>query len=260
MSSRLFTAILASAALAGIVAFATGTARAQESVITVVSVAVPANGEASIPIKAFCLEQGQPFPVSVAPPKSLAPEAVRKILITAIKQGVAQADPLQTNMAIWRQIVGHWSPEDSPVDRTVAEGLLTASATMGEEPLVGEGVSLETAIADGSVTASVQGWVDANGPKASEADSPYYGSGNVVVTNTTAEALTVYYPIGMVLPATNSAEQDMMSYAATTRMVEPKTLPKTGAADFLPALAVLLGLALVVGGAIRRVAPGSTRA
>ena len=248
MTRRFILTLLAAVFAMTTFALADLPATAQEKINVETRVTVPAGGEATFDVNAFCLEYGEPFPDSVDSPSAMATDDVRQILLSAVKQGIAQSDPLQTNLAVWRQIEGTWGYDDDAVDRSVAESLLESGAAMSTDPLASDGTALDAAIADGSVTVTINDWANANGEKVFESDAPYYGSGSVVVTNTTDQELTLYYPVGMVLPAQNEAQQDMLSYSAQTRDPAPEGLPKTGAGDVLPLLLMLAGVVLVVAG------------
>ncbi|MBK6768035.1 MAG: hypothetical protein IPG72_03200 [Ardenticatenales bacterium] len=191
------------------------------------TIELAAGAEGKVPINAFCLNFGEPFPKAVTVSTGAAAAGVVQVMKAAARS--ATLDVLQTQIAIWHQIEGSWGYKDKDVDMTTAKALAEAAASEGTGALVETGVALDKAITDGSVTATVDGWQVVDAPKALPSDAPYYGSGTLVVKNVSAAPITVRVPLGLVLKAANEAEQDMGLYAVTqVPMEQPAALPKTG--------------------------------
>ncbi|MFN8422129.1 MAG: hypothetical protein U0470_01660 [Anaerolineae bacterium] len=186
-----------------------------------------AGADAKLEVNAFCLNFGEPFPKAVTVSAETAPAGVVQVLKAAARG--ATADVLQTQIAIWHQIENMWGYKDKDVDMTGAKALAESAAAQDAGPLVDRGVPLDKAIADGTVTATVDGWRVVDAPKALPSDAPYYGAGTLVVKNVSAAPVTVRLPLGLMLKASNAAEQDMGLYAVTqVPMEQPQALPKTG--------------------------------
>lgn len=235
-----------------------------KTVVSESSVTVPANGEATIAITAYCLNFGEPFPKAVKVGSTYASDNVIKVMKAAAADGTGTSNVLQTQIAIWNAIEGKWGYKDKDVDMTVAKALAEASANQTTAPLSATGTALDKAIADGLVEVTVDTWTQADAPKALPGDAPYYGTGTLKIKNLTGNPVEVYVPLGLTLTASNAAEQDMGAYAVSSREVDdtPKALPKTGAGDNgLVLWMALAGLtAMIVGLASRRATTSRSKA
>ena len=188
------------------------------------SVVVPANGQATINFEAFCIEVGKDFPTTLGDPNpERAPEAVRKVVKAAIEGGQIENDKLQTQIAIWQQINGEWPYDESIVDRTVAQSLIDTADTLTLSAIQPEGVPLDEAVADGTVTISSEDFQAADAPDAQAGDPPYYGRGTLTVVNNTAEDVTVYFPFGLVFDAPTDTEQDVVAFATDLQQAATPT-------------------------------------
>lgn len=227
---------------------------AAETVPGEIAVTVPAGGETTIVANAYCLNLGEPFPKAVTPQGSRAPEAVLKVLRAAALDGTGASNVLQTQIAIWNAVEGKWPYKDKDVDMTVAKTLTDAAAAQSTEPLTGRGVALDEAVRAGQVQVSATEWKQAEAPKALPGDAPYYGAVTLTIKNPGDKPIDVYAPLGMMLKASNEAEQDMGLYAVEQQEKRvPATLPQTGGEDLLPLAAVIGGLLFVaLGWALRR--------
>lgn len=225
-----------------------------------------AGAEGKLPINAFCLNFGEPFPKAVTVSTETAAAGVVQVMKAAAHG--ATLDVLQTQIAIWHQIENKWGYKDKDVNMAGAEALVAAGAAEGTGALVERGVALDKAIADGSVTATVDGWQVVDAPKALPSDAPYYGSGTLMVKNVGTAPITVRVPLGLVLKAANAAEQDMGLYAVTQVPTEqPQALPKTGFGPPAPApgrtgapwwaLAVAVAAAVALRRRLGRLAPSA---
>lgn len=187
---------------------------------------VAAGGEAEVAVTAFCLNFGEPFPKAVTVSTDRAPSGVVQVMKSAARRG--SLDVLQTQIAIWHQIEGAWGYKDKDVDMTTAQALVTAAVSESTAALMDRGVGLDTALGDGRVSATVDGWQVVDAPKALPSDAPYYGSGTLRVKNLTSDTIAVRVPLGLVLKAADAAEQDMGIYAVEQVAEQPAALPKTG--------------------------------
>lgn len=265
-SPRIFFAALIASAVLGAGAPRILAAPSRQTRPAEATIDLAAGAEAKLEVNAFCLNFGEPFPKAVTVSAETAPAGVVQVLKAAARG--ATMDVLQTQIAIWHQIENKWGYKDKDVDMTGAKALADVAAAQDGGALVDRGVALDKAIADGSVTASIDGWHEADGPKALPTDAPYYGAGTLIVKNVSAASITVRLPLGLMLKAANAAEQDMGLYAVTQVPLEqPQALPKTGfgppAGDAPNAswqwLVIVAALAVIVGlhRRFRRAAPSA---
>lgn len=233
--------------IAGILPFSVAHARPSRATVPgEATISLAAGGQASLPVSAYCINFGEPFPGGVTVSTNRVPDGVVKVLKAAAKDGTGSTNVLQTQIAVWHALEGKWGYKDEDVDITVAKALDTAAVAETTQPLLGRGIPLDQAIADGKVRATIEAWKEADAPKALPADTPYYGSGTLTVTNLTDAKLDVYVPLGLILKAANDAEQDMAMYAVSEHEL-PSQLPKTGAGQIAwPAWLAALGLILVL--------------
>lgn len=227
-------AILAALALVLVPAVGADASPLQELVPGEVTVNVPPGGQATIDGSAFCLNFGEPFPKAVTVSSERAADPVIRVLRAAAQQGAGSEDLLQTQIAVWQAIEGQWGYKDKDVDMTVAKALAESATGQSTDPLLGRGLALDKAIADGLVTVTVDSWEQADAPKALPTDAPYYGVIRFTVHNAGSEPIDVSAPLGLVLKAADEAEQDMGLYAVSQQERElPKALPATGGNDRL---------------------------
>jgi len=209
-------------------------AQAQEDTeVGEVSVTIPANGTASLTFDTYCLEVEKDFPAQLSEPRGLASEDVRRVLKVAIAEGVAETDPLQTQLAIWRQVEGDWPYEEDVVPRDVAQSLVDQAANETLAPLDAEGTALDQAVADGTVSISSEDFQALSSPTPLEGGQPYRGQGTLSIQNNTGEEVTVYFPFGLVFEATNENEQDMVAFA-TELETEEESAPAVQEATATP--------------------------
>ena len=197
-------------------------AQAQQSEYEEVSVTIPAGGETSIQFDTFCLEVNKAFPAQLSTPNGRASDDVLRVLKTAIEDGTVESSPLQTQLAIWHQVEGGWAFDQSEVNHDEAQQLLDQAANISLAPIDPEGVALDQAVADGSISLSSEDFAAMDVSLPTEEDEPYRGQGTLNIVNNTDQELTVYFPFGLVFESTSDAEQDMVAYAA---IPEQQTIP-----------------------------------
>ncbi len=239
--------------IAGLLPFSVAHARPGRATVPgEATLSIAAGGQASLPVSAYCINFGEPFPKGVTVSTNRVPEGVVKVLKAAAKDGTGSKNVLQTQIAVWHALEGKWGYKDEDVDLTVAKALDAAAVAETAQPLLGRGIALDQAITDGKVKATIDAWKEADAPKALPADTPYYGSGTLTVTNLTDAKLDVYVPLGLILKAANDAEQDMAVYAVSDHEL-PSQLPKTGAGEISwPIWLAGLGLIFVLIGRLSR--------
>ena len=122
-----------------------------------------------------------------------------QVLKLAIERGIAETQPLQTQMAIWYEIEGNWSYEEATINRDMAQLLVNEAQNASLTPLEPEGIRLDQAVANGTITITSEDFRFVEAPRARPDDQPYLGRGTLVLKNNTAQDVTVYYPFGLVL-------------------------------------------------------------
>jgi hypothetical protein len=222
---------------------------------------VGAGETVEIPVLGFCLNYSLPFPGDTLSAGDLAVDGVRKSIAYATEQGYVESDPWQTQLAVW------YFTEDSQKVNEEHGAVADEIIEFGESdaPLPEEGATatpLPQAIADGVVSASVEGFTDV-----SPAGFTFLGEGKLVVTNLTEEVVSLLIPYGTVFHDTaNEGVQSMGIFpkpgteppaapeavteppAQSEVVVEPPIVPETGA--FLaPELLAALGVLGLGGGA-----------
>lgn len=202
-------------------------AYAQQSGYEEVSVTIPAGGETSIQFDTFCLEAGKAFPAQLNAPNGRASESVLKVLKAAIEDGTVEASPLQTQLAIWHEVEGDWIYDQDQVNHDEAQLLLDRAANVSLAPIDPDGVALDQAIADGSITISSEDFAAMDVSLPTDEDDPYRGQGTLNIVNNTDQELTIYFPFGLVFESASDEEQDMVAYAAVPEQQTTPTVEST---------------------------------
>jgi hypothetical protein len=176
-------------------------------------VSIPANGTMTLKARGFCMDFGKPFPTGAMAPNGLAAANIRGALTYAIDKGYADGNAQQVQLAIWNLRDNTWHNESHAVASEILSNTTTST------PPTANALSLPDAMTQKSVNVSAQFT-----PQTADA---FYGDGNVVITNTTAAALNVYMPIGVVFTVPNGAGafQDLVSY----ELVQAEGTPTAGA-------------------------------
>ncbi|HNP70539.1 MAG TPA: hypothetical protein PLO33_05925 [Kouleothrix sp.] len=216
------------------------------------------NGTATITFEAFCTNFGQKFPQSVQAPNAVAPDRLRGALAYIQGNNISadQNKALEAQYAIW-QLSG---ATGSPAGGADAQAVVAAANTAPANP---QGTSLIDAAKAGQVSVTVASWqpIGAKVPIGAASDN-FYGRGTLTVVNTTQQALTLYMPVGALLPPATAGEQTMAGYATSsqvnnpqptpqpTAQSQPQQLPNTGAGDTNAGWLLFAGsLALIAAGA-----------
>lgn len=201
------------------------TVQAQQPEFGELSVTIPAGGETSVQFNTFCLEVGKNFPAQLNKPSGRASEDVLKVLQVAIEEDMVETDPLQTQLAIWHEVEGDWAYSEDEVSRDQAQQLLDKAANITLEPINPQGVALDQAINEGSITVESNDFAATDADTPTPDDEPYQGRGTLRISNNTEEELTIYFPFGLVLEAANDSEQDMVAFATEVEQ-QPTATPQ----------------------------------
>jgi hypothetical protein len=210
-------------------------------------------GTAVISFEAFCTEFGELFPDAVQGPSGLAPDAARAAMAYGVNQGL-NADgqqALQLQYAIWQAL----GEAGSPAGDATAQDVVTNGTAAPVSP--SGATSVLDAAAAGDVTVTLDSW-EPIGPEVAitqTATDNFYGRGQLTVTNTSQQELTLYMPVGTLFPSVDESQQTMAGYATDVQVNNPvadpapqQQLPATGATENAVALLALAALALVVAG------------
>jgi hypothetical protein len=197
-------------------------------------VSIPANGTMTLKARGFCMEFGKPFPTGTMAPNGLAPANIRGGLTYAIDKGYTDSNAQQVQLAIWNLADGTWHNADHVIGSEIVSNTTTVT------PPTANALALSDAFTQKSVSVSAK-FV----PQTADA---FYGDGDVVITNTTGSALSVYMPIGtaFTVPNGNGQFQDLVAYelvqaegtptaAATTSPAATTTTAATSVATTTPA-------------------------
>ncbi len=179
-----------------------GSAQAQTS--TTQAFTLPAGGRAVITFEAYCLDFGGTFPTAIQAPNAkagLAPSTVRAALAY-----------IQTNNL------------SSQTSTALQATSIIVAANNGSVDL--DAISWDPI---GNAVEIVPGAVD-----------HFYGRGLLVVKNLTNQSLTLFMPIGTIIPPAGYRFHQRTVAYATNVQINPKNLPDTAAGDVLPLLALLL--------------------
>jgi LPXTG-motif cell wall-anchored protein len=165
------------------------------------SVTIPAGGSATLTVRGFCLEFGEPFPTGDTTARGAAVDRVRSALNYAVQRGYTEGNAAQVQLAIWYLSDNTWRSED----RTIAQEIVDNATTANLPTQTGDGTSLADAVASNTVTVTAR-FV----PQTADA---FYGDGTAEVRNLTNAEVRIYMPIGVVFRATGGDQfQDLVAY------------------------------------------------
>jgi hypothetical protein len=209
-------------ALALVVGLATQSAMAQDGAATPDEngmITVAAGQTVTIPAQLWCIDYGKPFPAAVTGPADRAPEGVLRVMAAADELNAVESDPLQVQMAIFRAVLGEWPQEAT--DRDLAEEIFDNSTNA----TLPEGQSLLEAAQGGALTVEVQ---NLQGNELEQGQQPYFGTGNLVVTNNSNEAVT-FFVQGAVFEPVNAEEQRLVAQLESRPVAAAQTTPTAAA-------------------------------
>lgn len=202
-----------------------------------------------IPMKFWCLDFGKPFPTAVSGPGSRAPDAVVKVLDTALANGMLTSNPYQTQLAIWKAADGNFH-DTGTEGHVAAEQIISASAT-ANVPAVAGAAALDQLVSQGTLKVTVENFKAITDTTRNN-QQPYMGTGELVVQNPTSQKVSFVLVEGAVFkPAaganaqttTGTTEQTLISHQDTQKT--PTSLPTTGSTTssvaLLSIVAILLG-------------------
>ncbi len=193
---------------------------AQNSGVQDLHVTLGPGESATIPLQLWCLEFGKPFPQSITGPAQRAPDNVVKVVQTAFANGTAQSDPYQTQLAVWNAADNTWH-DTGGAGHATAQKLVSDSQSANVSTAPSD--SLDKVIGQGSVQATVQNFTPISDP--SHTQSPYHGTADLVVKNTSSQPVTFTFVQGSTFkPASGTTDQMLVGVQDGSK---PATLPTT---------------------------------
>jgi DNA/RNA endonuclease YhcR with UshA esterase domain len=229
--------------LSALLALSAQTALARDLTIT-----LQPGQTARVAMKFWCLDFGKPFPKQVTGPTARAPDAVVRVLQTALTKGTLTSDPYQTQLAIWKAADGTFH-DVAAEGHVLADQIVSESASAAVTPLPAGVGTLDAAVTQGTVKTTIENFTAITDTQHNQGQ-PFVGTGELVIQNVSGQPVTfvlvegaVFKPasgVGQTTAATN--EQTLLSHQDTSR---PSTLPTTGQPVATPETASLL---LLLGG------------
>lgn len=203
---------------------------------------IAAGETVEIPIFGLCLNYTYPFPGQALLAGVTEPDTVRKAIAYSVANDYITTDPWQVQLAVW-----YFTEGNTRVDEeygAVADEIIAYAESDAPAPETGAtAVPLDKAIADGTVTATLDDFTDVSPPGFS-----FIGEGTLVITNTTDQPVSVLIPFGTRFSdGAVKGNQDMAIFAQPT--AEQPRIPDTG--GFLaPEMLAALGMLGLSGGAL----------
>jgi hypothetical protein len=177
-------------------------------------VTIPANGEATLTVRGFCLDYGEPFPTGDTNVSGLADERIRAALNYAITAGHTEGNPQQTELAIWFLRDGQWRADEHVLAQQVVDNATTANAPNDQS----DGTALHEAVRQNQVSVTAR--------FVAQTQDNFYGDGEAVVRNLTNAEVKVYMPVGVVFTAAGGGNfQDLVAYELGTEQVQVQDTP-----------------------------------
>lgn len=234
---------------------------AQSGNIDLPPVTIPAGKDATLTIKAFCVEYTTPFAKDFPPLTSLADPKYTSVLRYALSKGYVDSDPYQVQLALWRAQTGRWVNNAA---RVRAEEIFNNAQT--QAPAAAAAVNAPTlldALKMNNVTVTYKSWTPVQG-NLPDSVQPWLGVGEIVVSNKGTAPVALALPQGIFLDA-KQGEQDMLLFftavqvqatetpaPTVTRAATPTPMPMPAAGgdtpDDLGYLVFTLGAFVIIGG------------
>ena len=212
----------------------TGVTFAQTADVTATSTfTLQTGGKATVSYEAFCIDFGQKFPATVNAPNGVATPEVQKAMYYALTKGYQSAQPLELQYASW-ELRGAQNTPKSGATAAEIKAAITAVPALG-------GTSVLDAVRDNKVKLTLDSWAPIGDKvQLGSASDHFYGKGQLTLENTSQESLTLAMPVATIFQASDSASQNMASYATDVQVNNPASqLPQTSAFDSNPSLLVL---------------------
>ena len=166
-------------------------------------------GRATLTFEAYCLDFGRAFPDTVQVPNALAPDPIRGALAYGVNNNLTDTkeEALSLQHAIWRLSNVQGAPQGDALTQQIIDAAQPAS------PAPSDATSVIDAANANQVSITVDSWQPLGEQVQIGNLTAYYrGSGQLTVENTSQQPVTLYMPIGTVLPSPNEAVQNMGAF------------------------------------------------
>ena len=203
---------------------------------------IAAGETVEIPIFGLCLNYTYPFPGQALQAGVTEPDTVRKAIAYGVAKDYITTDPWQVQLAVWYFTEGNTKVNEEY--GAIADEIIAYAESDAPAPEAGAtAIPLDQAIADGTVTATLDDFTDVSPP-----GFHFLGSGTLVVTNLTDQPVSVLIPFGTRFQdGATKGNQDMAIFAQPT--AEQPRIPDTG--GFLaPEMLAALGMLGLSGGTL----------
>ena len=211
---------------------------------------------ARVPMKFWCLDFGKPFPAAVSGPGSRAPDAVVKVLDSAIASGLLASNPYQTQLAIWKAADGTFH-DTGTEGHAVADQIMSDSAKLNLPAIASGASTLDQLVSQGVLKTTVENFTAVT-DTARNNQQPFMGTGILVIQNSSSQKVSFVLVEGAIFkPAaganaqttTGTTEQTLVSHQDTQKPPELPTTGGTASNTSIPLIVVMLlgGIGLLVG-------------
>ena len=247
--SRILRLLGVAAVLVGMIGLRVQPVQAADFVKTI------APGEkVTIALDLWCLDPAQLFPTAILGPTARPPDAVVKVMQTAIKKGTVTSDVYQTQLAIWRAVTGAFR-DPAGKGTVLAEEIWKEAQSATIAALPTDVVLLDDAVKAGNLKVTIANFVSI--PVVGIPGKPFHGKADLVVENVSAQNVKFVLVEGSVFQPVGGVGQPLISHQQAPAM--PSTLPATGSGAGIPGLVVAIPVAfgfllMLAGTALRRAA------
>jgi len=171
---------------------------------------------------------------------------------TAIKKGTVTSDVYQTQLAIWRAVMGTFR-DPAGKGTVLAEQIWNESQSATIAALPPDAVLLEDAVKAGSLKVTIANFVPLT--VAGIPGKPFHGKADLLVENVSAQNVKFVLVEGAVFKPVDGVGQPLISHQQAPAM--PSQLPVTGSGGGIPGLVAVIPVAfgfllVLTGMALRR--------
>jgi hypothetical protein len=152
---------------------------------------------ATLTYKVFCIQYGMPLSTGPVEFKGRSAHSAKHILAYAHSKGYIDSNPVQVQLAIWRKSTGEWKAPD----HALADEIFKNAGELPPESEAGA-VFLTDAVKAGTVKISAKP-VALLKVAGSPVDWPFMGEGQLTLTNSSSQSVTVRARDGFELAAPN---------------------------------------------------------
>ncbi len=163
---------------------------------------------ATLFIRAFCTEYTIPFARTFPSLGTPADPVAINVLRYALEKRYTETEPYQVQLALWRATVGRWVTGEP---RVIAEEIYDNALRMAPPPAPPSGVpTLTEAVQSGTLKVVYQNWAPVT--NVPNANPPWLGSGEMVVSNPGPLPVVVALPHGILLNPQGGAQKMVLYF------------------------------------------------